>query len=367
MEVSAKVPPLVTVLLGAVLVGFLLVLIKWGAPVLTPVLVAGFLAALAAPLYFWLQKKGLSSSWSLIILIVIIILAILLLAGLLYMGANALIDGVSVYASQLDVYEEEIINALTTAGISEQSVGGVLTGKTLAKILVGIVGAVASFAGDLLFGLVLVSFLLVDFKRLINLATSTLEGRPFFGKLPEIAKSAGTYFGVRTRLNLVTGLGVGILLMLLGVDYAFLWGAMAFVLSYIPYIGLFTAMVPPTILALAEFGPTKAIIVAIGAVAINLLIENLIEPRLTGKTLSLSPVIVLVAFFFWGWMLGSTGALLSMPIMVTILLVTQADPRTEWISQIIGTDSSGATEASDDPDLSDESDSTETTNPSDTA
>ena len=178
----------------------------------------------------------------------------------------------------------------------------------------------------------------------MNLATSELEARPFFGKLPEIANSAVTYFGVRTRLNLVTGLVFGLLLWILGVDYAILWGAMAFVLSYIPYIGLLTATIPPVILALAEFGPGMALAVAAGSIVINLAIENIIEPRLTGKTLKLSPVMVLIGFFFFGWLLGSTGAILSMPIMVTIMLVMGADKRTEWIARIIGTEETEETE-----------------------
>jgi predicted PurR-regulated permease PerM len=223
-------------------------------------------------------------------------------------------------------------------GVTEATVTEALSGEKLASLLVAILGGVVSFAGDLLFGLVLVAFLLIDFKRLLNLATSELSGRPFFGKLPEIAQTAVTYFGVRTRLNLVTGLGVGVLLLILGVDYALLWGAMAFMLSYVPYVGLFVAMVPPTILAFAEHGLGMAAVVAIGAVVVNLAIENIVEPRLTGKTLKLSPVVVLVSFFFWGWLLGSTGALLSMPIMVMIMLVTAEDERTRWIARIIGSE-----------------------------
>ena len=337
MTTIERIPPVFQVLIGAVLIGILMVLIKWGAPVLTPILVAGFLASLAAPLYFWLQKRGVSSTLSLVLLIVLIVAAVLALAGLLYLSATRMLEGLSSYEAEMAGYEEKAAEILTELGITEETVSKALPGDMLAKIVIAILGGVASFAGDLLFGLVLVSFLLIDFKRLINLATSELSGRPFFGQLPAIAKSASTYFGVRTRLNLVTGIGVGLFLMVLGVDYAILWGAMAFVLSYIPYIGLFTAMVPPTILALAEHGIGMAIVVAVGAIAINLLIENIIEPRLTSQTLNLSPVVVLVAFFFWGWLLGSTGAMLSMPIMVTIMLVTASDSRTNWIARIIGT------------------------------
>ena len=336
MATFERIPTVFMVLIGTVMIGLLLVIVSWSAPVLTPVMVAGFLAALAAPIYFWLQRHGASSTLSLILLIVLMIVAVLMLAALLWLSATRLIEGITAYQSELAGLEATIRNALADLGVTEVSVADAESSDQLVSLLISLLGGVASFAGDLLFGLVLVSFLLIDFKRLINLATNELADRPFFGKLPQVAQTAVTYFGVRTRLNLVTGIGVAIMLLVLGVDYALLWGAMAFVLSYIPYIGLFTAMVPPTILALAERGLGAAVIVVVGALAINLLIENIIEPRLTSKTLKLSPVVVLISFFFWGWLIGSTGALLSMPITVVIMLVTAADERTEWIAKIIG-------------------------------
>jgi predicted PurR-regulated permease PerM len=108
------------------------------------------------------------------------------------------------------------------------------------------------------------------------------------------------------------------------------------VLSYIPYIGLFTAMIPPAILALAEFGLLYGVLVVVGAAVINLLIENVLEPSYTGKKLSLSPSVVFVSFFIWGWLLGPIGALLSMPITVMLMLVLGRHESTQWLAKIIG-------------------------------
>ena len=150
--------------------------------------------------------------------------------------------------------------------------------------------------GDLIFGLVLVSFLLGRLQAPHELGYERLgNGRPVFGKLPEIAKSAGTYFGVRTQLNLVTGVGFG-LLWILGVDYAFLWGAMAFLLSYIPYIGRVGGHDSPVCWHGRNSDLVWQLGVAISSLVINLAIENFIEPRLTGQSFNLSPVMVLLAF-----------------------------------------------------------------------
>ena len=143
------------------------------------------------------------------------------------------------------------------------------------------------------------------------------------------------YFSIRTRLNLLTGVGVSLLCLLVGVDYPLLWGVLAFALSYIPYIGLFVAMIPPTLLALAESGWLQAAIIVIGITAINLTIENVVEPGYTGRRLQLSPTIVFMSFFLWAWLLGPVGALLSMPITVMLMLALQSDDSTHWLAQII--------------------------------
>ena len=93
---------------------------------------------------------------------------------------------------------------------------------------------------------------------------------------------------------------------------------------------------PAVGLALAEHGFSRAVIVVIGVILINLAIENIIEPQLTGKTLKLSPTVVVLSFFFWAWLLGSSGALLSMPITVMIMLIMDRDEQTRWVARIMG-------------------------------
>ena len=110
-------------------------------------------------------------------------------------------------------------------------------------------------------------------------------------------------------------------MLVLGIDDPLLWAVAAFFLSFVPYLGLVLAMIPPTILALAESGPLAAAAFVIGGTALNLIAENLLEPTLTGRALSLSTWLVFIMFFFWVWLLGPVGALLSMPITVLVVLV----------------------------------------------
>ena len=332
MKISDNFAPITIALVGVGLVGIVLVLISWAAPVLTPIMLGWYLTALALPGYFWLQKRGVKKGLALLILIIIILAGAIGIGLLFVTSINSLQEGLALYLDNLDELAESVRG---TTGIN-RTISGSLGSEGLGKLLASFLPALIDAAANFLFSLVLVAFFLVEAPRFARLLKNSTADRPVLHQMPNLMKTAVSYFGIRTRLNLLTGLGFTIWLFILGVDYAPLWGVLTFVLSYVPYIGLFTAMIPPTILALAEFGLARGILVVLGAVAFNLIIENVLEPSYTGKKLRLSPSVVFVSFFIWGWLLGPVGALLSMPITVMLMLILGEHDSTKWLADIIG-------------------------------
>lgn len=338
--VSDALPAVSWALIGALVAGLLLVLIKWLAPVLSPILLAAYITALCLPLYTWLQAKGLSRIIALVAMLLIVVLGFGGIVLLALSSANSLREGLAVYTDGLARSAAALEPGLAALpGLAAAQ--NYLAGDALSLQLSRLLGVLAGALGNMLFSLVLVAFFLLEAERFFGLAEKQLRDRPLFSELPEVASTAVTYFGIRTRLNLLTGLGFGLALFLLGVDYALLWGLLAFLLSYIPYIGLTLATIPPVLLALAEFGPGRALLVILLAAAINLSIENILEPAYTGKRLSLSPTVVVISFFVWAWLLGPVGALLSMPITVLLMLVFAKNARTRWVAQIISNEPAG--------------------------
>ncbi|HFE67443.1 MAG TPA: AI-2E family transporter [Chloroflexi bacterium] len=332
---SDKIAPITYALAGVALVGIVLVLASWASPALTPIMLAWFMASLALPGYFALQKRGVKSGIALLLLILILLVGGVALVLLFINSLNTLQEGLQLYLGDLDQAAADLQAALGERGVNmevSQLMGSAGLGKVLASFLPALINA----AGNFLFALVLVAFILLEAPRFQRLVQNDLADRPVLREMPRVMKTAVTYFGIRTRLNLMTGVGFGLWLLLLGVDYALLWGILTFVLSYIPYIGLFTAMIPPTILAIAEFGLFRGALVVVGAVVFNLAVENVLEPSYTGKKLRLSPTVVFISFFLWGWLLGPVGALLSMPITVTLMLILDQHESTQWIAKIIG-------------------------------
>ena len=335
--------PITRALASFALVGFVLALLRLFSVVLAPVFFAFFLAALALPVFHWLQRKGIKRGLALLLLVVFLLIAGIGLILLVLVSVERLQSGLTLYTDQLSARMAELTAALANSGVDLTALSETAASLSSAA-LGGLVGAIANAASNALVSLVIVIFFLLESHRFEEIIRSNaVIGRPILSQLPAVAGTAVKYFAIRSRLNLITGVGVTLLCLVLGVDYAPLWGVLAFFLSYIPYIGLATAMIPPAILALAEFGWLQAAIIVIGITALNMLIENVLEPGYTGKRLQLSPTIVFISFFFWAWLLGPVGALLSMPITVLLVLVFQGNESTQWLARIMGNEPAGAT------------------------
>ena len=324
-----------TTLVACVMVGLALFLIGWLAPVVAPMGHGLFLAALAAPMFTWLEQRGRSPALALTLTIAVVLAIGVGLVSLVLAGAAALTDGIVTYADDLrsrypDVSDPTV--ARSVAGMMAR----ILPPDVLSDVLKAVARILVEVGQSLIFAVVVAALLLLDGRRLSSLAARGIgsEG-PVFRETPGIARAAVTYFAVRIRINAVTAIGFLVLMLVLGIDDALLWAVAAFFLSFVPYLGLVLAMIPPAILAFAESGVLPATIFVIGGTALNLIAENVLEPTLTGRALSLSTWVVFTMFFFWVWLIGPVGALLSMPITVLVVLVLQHNDRTQWIAALL--------------------------------
>ena len=145
------------------------------------------------------------------------------------------------------------------------------------------------------------------------------------------------YLLVRTKMSAVTGLLVGGFAWASGLPFAFEWGVIAFVLNYIPFIGPFIATLFPTLLAMTQFESWPAVFgIFICLNIIQFVVGSYIEPRVAGNMLSISPVVVLFAIFFWTFLWGLFGTFIGVPIMLAILTFCAAHPSSRWIADLLG-------------------------------
>jgi AI-2 transport protein TqsA len=334
---------LAAMLVTTVMVGLALFLISWLAPVLAPLGLGLFLAALAAPIFTWLDERGRSAALALSLTIGLVVVIGGALILLILSGARELTEGIATYSTSLQARYPDSAETIATGGLMA-ALREVLPPDLLVGVLRTVAGIALEIGQTLVFAVIVAALLLLDSRRLARLATGGLGSEnPVFREAPAIARAAVTYFTVRIRVNLVTAVGFLVLLLVLGVDDALLWSIGAFFLSFVPYLGLILAIIPPAILALAESGPLASLAVIVGGTVLNLVAENVLEPTLTGRALSLSTWLVFIMFFFWVWLLGPIGTLLSMPITVLVVLVLQHNEPTQWVAALLTREGATAT------------------------
>ena len=144
------------------------------------------------------------------------------------------------------------------------------------------------------------------------------------------------YMNIKTAISLMEGILVGVWLFILGVDFPILWGFLVFLLRYVPTVGALIAAVPTVLLAFIEFGVGRAAQVAIGYLAVEFILGNLVEPVLMGRKLGLSTVVVIVSLIFWGSLLGIVGVVLCIPLTMTLKFFCENNKKTRWIAVLLG-------------------------------
>ena len=152
----------------------------------------------------------------------------------------------------------------------------------------------------------------------------------------KIVENIQHYIVIKTWVSLATGVLVVIWLKFLGVSHAPLWGLLAFLFNFVPNVGSFIAAIPAVLIAWLELTTLPAIACAVGFIVVNGAIGNFIEPRLMGKGLGLSPLVVFCSMVFWGWVLGPIGMLLSVPLTMTARIAMDGFEDTRWLATLMG-------------------------------
>jgi predicted PurR-regulated permease PerM len=304
------------------------------------VLAALFLAIAVAPPIFFLQRKGVPF---------VLGMVIVLSAAIGLLGAMAGLIGTSItqFRRQLPAYEAMIghhYESLSAwieqygVGVELESLLGNLVdpGKALnlaASLFSGVGTVLAN--GFLIF--IMVLFLLLEASSLPGKMQVAFGGRDLhLSQFRQLFESVNRYLVMKTWISLLTGVLAGGLCAVVGVDFPILWGLLAFLLNYIPNVGSILAAIPPTLLALVQLGGGSSLAIIAGFLVINNVLGNILEPRIMGQGLGLSPFAVLLSLVFWGWVLGPVGMLLSIPLTMSVKIAMEGGKDTQWIAVLLG-------------------------------
>jgi AI-2 transport protein TqsA len=262
----------------------------------------------------------------------------LILAAVIGSSVDNFRQDIPTYSAKLTAMSTSIQQWLSQRGIaidSEQWSSSFNPGAVM-----GVVGNTLASFGNVMTNAVMilltVIFILaenVSFGEKLRSATGSNNSQEW---LRTFSDSVHSYLAIKAAISLLTGLVIFVWLTILGVDYAVLWGLIAFLLNFIPTVGSFIAAVPAVLLALVQLGVFEACLTLAGFVVVNLIMGNVLEPRWMGRGLNLSPLVVFVSLVLWGWVLGPVGMLLSIPLTIMLKIALESQDETRWIGIMLG-------------------------------
>ncbi|WP_011307967.1 AI-2E family transporter [Methanosarcina barkeri] len=307
------------------------------ASILTVVFFSVFTALIFTPLVRWLKQRGIPGVLSVILVILLFTLIILVLGIIVVEAALQFGSQIPIYQAQLT----ELVNNLAkyVPSYEEFSIQSILrsmvsiTISLMANTVNGIVNAGATV------GIIIVTaaFLLIDAANNPEKVDSEIGKQSELRlRMSKFSKKLVKFIVIRAEINLITAITIALLLFIGGIDYAILWGVLIFLLSYIPYIGLVIASVPPIMLALFKYGPLGAIAVILIIVIVDALAENVLFPSLMGKGLQLSPAFLFLALLYWNFVFGLGGVLLSIPLTIVLKIILESFEETKWLARLMG-------------------------------
>jgi predicted PurR-regulated permease PerM len=154
-------------------------------------------------------------------------------------------------------------------------------------------------------------------------------------KLNRFLNNINTYFITKTFTSFMTGLFVWIMLSIFNLDYALLFGIMAFLLNFIPSIGSIIAAIPALLIALLQLNIVDTFLIMFWYLVINIVISNFIEPKIMGEKVGLSTLVIFVSMIIWGWIFGPVGMLLAVPLTIIIKIAFDNSEKYHWVSVIL--------------------------------
>jgi predicted PurR-regulated permease PerM len=306
-------------------------LLKELAPLLRPLILAVFLAYTILPVHRFLSRRVPAQ---------LVGLLLALLAGLVVLGLAAL-----VYGNLVDLKAElprlidrarGLIESLRAWGhghlpawvfepASAPDRAEADTAARLKALATGLVNSAAGFLAEaVVVGFYLI-FLLIEARRFparVRSGFAPEQADRVLGIVGSINHAMASYLRAKVLSSLVTALPVAAILWAFGVSFPGMWGVMAFIGNFIPYVGSLVALVLPALLAFLELEPLwQPLAVLVLLVLVQLVTNNLVEPRLTAQAVDLSPLVVLVALAFWGLCWGVVGMVLAVPLTVMFKIV----------------------------------------------
>jgi predicted PurR-regulated permease PerM len=348
MNEAHQFSPISRALIGIAAIAITLIFLQAAASIIAPVLLAAFIAIIATPPLRWLQRKRVPR-WLALAVIVFFLLEAGSILVLLFTGElEGFRDGLPGYQERLTLLSDQFGGWLENVGVdnAREAVKDILDPAVAVKFVRIALSNVSGTFGTGLLVLLAVVFMLLEasglpatLKAAFHLTAEAEE------RLQRVFSAINKYMVIKTLASLATALCIWIWLWILGIDFAVLWAILAFLLNFIPFVGALLMTIPAVVLALVQTDLLTTLLVALGYLVANTIIGSILEPRIMGRGLGISTLAVLLSLLFWGWVLGTVGVFLAVPLTMALIVALESSPQTRPFAILLGPEVAGTPEA----------------------
>ena len=217
--------------------------------------------------------------------------------------------------------------------IDKKTIIEALSFSSFFGITTNVLGSIGTFLSKFLLIIIGIAFILAEsksFEKKLKIIFEKYSEKLEHFKL--FSKNIQKYFLVKTSTSFFTGFLVALSLIFFDIDYPILWGVLAMLFNFVPFVGSIIAAIPAVLLSFVTSDLNISISLIVVYIVINIFISDILEPKLMGKELGLSPLIIFFSLIFWGWVLGIVGMFLAVPITMTLKIAFNSNKATKWLS-----------------------------------
>ena len=321
----------------------IIIILAWmmyASSIVAPFLLALFIAIILSQPVQWLVRKRVPL-WLSIVLVLLGGIAVFVGMGeIIGSSLSSFRQDAPKYAASLNAMAASFFQWLQEQGfdLNQDQLGEMFDPGKVISMTAGILGQLGSLMGNTFLVFFIILFILLEDQSFAYKAKVLTRGpRESLAYLDQIGKSIRHYLSIKTLISIITGILIWVALMIIGVEYAIVWALIAFLLNYIPTIGSILAGIPAVLFALVQVGYGGALWTLGVYIALNTVIGNVVEPKMMGKGLGLSSLVVFLALVFWGFLIGTVGMFLSVPLTMALKIVLEQNEKTRWIAVLLGT------------------------------
>ena len=309
--------------------------------VVLPILLAFFISIICTQPVLWLEKKRVPYSLAIIMVLVSMAMLIIFFGGIIGNSLASFKNDALGYEDTLKQNVFLFIDNLNKAGadINTQQLTDLLDPGKILNFTAAAIGEIGGVLSNSLVIVLITIFMLLEGKSfaLKALVIEKQNGNSL-KYFDIIGQNIRNYLSIKTVISFITGLLIWICLLIIGVDYAILWGLVAFLLNFIPNIGSLFAALPTMLLALVQLGVGGMVWTGVAYLVVNVVMGTIIEPKVMGIGMGLSTLVVFLSLIVWGFIFGIVGMFLAIPLTMAIKIMLEQNSRLKWISVLLGTE-----------------------------